>query len=64
MTTNAPQRRRRPQLQERTLSPADPAVCIADAAKEAIDMALEYPDERDAQILRAVQQLMYLRSAD
>jgi protein-disulfide isomerase-like protein with CxxC motif len=43
------------------LSPASPAVCIAEAAKEAIDMALEYPDERDAQLLRAIQQITYLR---
>jgi hypothetical protein len=43
-------------------SPASPAVCIAEAAKEAIDMALEFPDERDAQLLRAIQQLVYLRS--
>jgi hypothetical protein len=46
------------------LSPASPAVCIADAAKEAIDMALSTDDwrERDQQILRAIQQLTYLRS--
>jgi hypothetical protein len=52
-----------------TLSPDHPAVCIAEAAKEAIDMALEAkhpldPTERDRQLLRAIQQLTYLRSAD
>jgi hypothetical protein len=41
-----------------------PAVCIAEAAKEAIDMALATDDwrERDQQILRAIQQITYLRS--
>jgi hypothetical protein len=44
-------------------SPASPAVCIAEAAKEAIDMALATDDwrERDQQILRAIQQICYLR---
>jgi hypothetical protein len=47
----------------RDLSPADPAVCIADAAKEAIDMALAAENilERDGQLLRAIQQITYLR---
>jgi hypothetical protein len=45
------------------LPPSDPAVCIAEAAKEAIDMALDAPNawQRDRQILRAIQQLCYLR---
>jgi hypothetical protein len=45
------------------LSPASPAVCIADAAKEAIDMALAAENilERDGQLLRAIQQITYLR---
>jgi hypothetical protein len=48
------------------LSPADPAVCIADAAKEAIDMAVTADQqgrhiERDHQLLRAIQQITYLR---
>jgi hypothetical protein len=48
------------------LSPASPAVCIAEAAKEAIDMALSAvtSGERDNQLLCAVQQITYLRSAD
>jgi hypothetical protein len=47
----------------RDLSPADPAVCIADAAKEAIDMALAAENilERDGQLLRAIQHITYLR---
>jgi hypothetical protein len=47
-----------------TPSPADPAVCIAEAAKEAIDMALSAvtSSERDNQLLRAIQQITYLRS--
>jgi hypothetical protein len=46
--------------------PASAAVCIAEAAKEAIDMALSAvtSGERDNQLLRAVQQITYLRSAD
>jgi hypothetical protein len=44
------------------ISPADPAVCIAEAAKEAIDMALELQGEdRDNQLLRAIAQICYLR---
>jgi DNA-directed RNA polymerase specialized sigma24 family protein len=44
--------------------PADPAVCIAEAAKEAIDTALSAvtSGERDSQLLRAIQQIAYLRS--
>jgi hypothetical protein len=44
-------------------SPADPAACIAEAAKEAIDMALKAPDvaTQDNQLLRAIQQITYLR---
>jgi hypothetical protein len=48
------------------LSPASPAVCIAEAAKEAIDMAVTADQqgrhiERDHQLLRAIQQITYLR---
>jgi hypothetical protein len=48
------------------LSPADPAVCIAEAAKEAIDMALTTQSfqERNAQLLRAIQQITYLRTPE
>jgi DNA-directed RNA polymerase specialized sigma24 family protein len=44
-------------------SPADPAACIAEAAKEAIDMALNCMGShaRDKQLLRAIQQITYLR---
>jgi hypothetical protein len=42
--------------------PANPAACIAEAAKEAIDMALELQGEdRDNQLLRAIAQICYLR---
>jgi hypothetical protein len=61
----------RPKVTERNpmtteLSPADPAVCIAEAAKEAIDMAVTADQqgrhiERDHQLLRAIQQITYLR---
>jgi hypothetical protein len=39
-----------------------PTVCIAEAAKEAIDMALaaENPSERNNQLLRAIRQISYL----
>jgi hypothetical protein len=47
----------------KNLSPASPAVCIAEAAKEAIDMAMacRSVNARDNQLLRAIQQITYLR---
>jgi hypothetical protein len=44
-------------------SPADPAVCIAEAAKEAIDMAMAANDaaEFHDQVARAIRQLTYLQ---
>jgi hypothetical protein len=47
---------------ELVYEPSHPAVCIAEAAKEAIDMALELQGEdRDNQLLRAIAQICYLR---